>query len=101
MPLERVVSAGIGGMPFLWLAIEDEPGPENRRSYIERQAIALLSNSGKQPLDPPSDSWLGRYCDRELVRSSGLWNNNHTRDEYDPAFLDALAQLVDSMKAHE
>ena len=42
--LECEVSRVIGAMPFLWLAIEDEPGPGSLRGYIERNAIALLSN---------------------------------------------------------
>jgi hypothetical protein len=46
-PLERAVSAVIGAMPFLWLDIGDEPGPESMRGYTERNSIALLSNFGK------------------------------------------------------
>ena len=42
--LEIEASKVIGAMPFLWLAIEDGPGPDSRRGYIERNAIALLSN---------------------------------------------------------
>ena len=38
-------------MSFLWLPIGDEPGPNSRRGYMERNAIALLSNYGKDPLD--------------------------------------------------
>lgn len=97
-PLEQAVSAVIGDMPFLWFAIEDEPGPESLRGYIERNAIALLSNFGKEPLDPPSSAWLGHFCNRERVRASGLWNSNHVDDDYDPAFLDTLASLIDHME---
>lgn len=96
--LERTVSTRIGDMPFLWLAIEDEPGPESLRGYIERNAIALLSNYGEHPVDPPSSSWLGKHCDREKVRNSGLWNSNHVDNDYDPAFLDVLARLIDKME---
>ena len=81
-------------MPFLWLEIDDEPGPDSLRGYIERNAIALLSNYGKEPLDPPSGEWLGRLCDRERVRNSGLWNQNHVEERYDPAFLDTLERLA-------
>lgn len=97
-PLERKVSTMIGDMPYLWLAIEDEPGPDSRRGYIERNAIALLSNFGKHPIDPPSPSWLGRLCDREKVRNSGLWNSNHVDEDYDPRFLDILKHLIDEME---
>lgn len=93
-PLEQAVSKVIGAMPFLWVAIDDEPGPDSIRGYVERNAIALLSNYDKELLDPLSGNWLGRFCNRERVRTSGLWNQNHVDDQYDPAFLDTLARLV-------
>lgn len=49
--LERAVSEVIRNMPFLWLAVDDEPGPASLRGEIERNAIALLSNFNKAPLD--------------------------------------------------
>lgn len=93
-PLENTVSQIIGAMPFLWLEIDDPP---SLRGYIERNAIGLLSNHSKPPLDPPSVRWRGRACDRgqALVRDSGLWNQNHVRDGYDPAFLGAFERLVE------
>lgn len=97
LPLERMVSNVIGEMPFLWLPINDEPGPESQRGYIERNAIALLSNFDKEPLDPPSAAWLGRSCNRERVRQSGLWNSNHVTEVYDPAFLDTLEVLIEQV----
>jgi hypothetical protein len=94
LALERRVSETIGNMPFLWLAIEDESGPESLRGYVERNSIALLSNFNKTPLDPASKNWLGGHCDRERVRKSGLWNQNHVEEAYAPAFLDHLDRLV-------
>lgn len=94
LAIEREVSQIIRGMPFLTLTIEDEPGAESERGFIERNAIALLSNLGKALLDPPSDAWLGRDCDRPRVRESGLWNQNHVNEDYDPAFLDSLDRLI-------
>jgi hypothetical protein len=99
--LECEVSKVIGAMPFLWLAIEDEPGTESLRGYLEQNAIALLSNFEKSPLDPPSAEWLGRLCNRERVRRSGLWNQNHVDEPYDSAFLDCLEQLVSEMGVSE
>ncbi len=96
--MEKVVSTMIGDMPFLWLSIDDEPGRSSLRGYIERNAIALLSNFGKKPLDPSSREWLGHFCNRELVRTSGLWNQRHVDEAYEPAFLDTLAALIDRMK---
>ena len=101
LPLERAVSQVIRNMPFLWLSVGDEPGPQCLRGFIERNAIALLSNYGKPPIDPPSDSWLGSYCTREKVRTSGLWNSNHVDESYDPAFLDTLASLVERVEEPE
>ena len=40
--LERRVSAHIGAMSILWLAIEDEAGPSSDRAYIERNLIGML-----------------------------------------------------------
>jgi len=92
--LEREVSRTIGNMPFVCIPIEDEPGPDSDRGRIERNAIALLSNFGRPPLDPPSDGWLGHFCDRERVRMSGLWNSNHVDESYDPMFLQRFEQLI-------
>ena len=94
LELEQAVSAEIGALPFVWLGITDEPGPDSLRGYIERNSIALLSNCGKESLDAPSTNWLGHFCNRRFVRQSGLWNSNHVTDSYNPAFLDTLEQLV-------
>jgi hypothetical protein len=79
LALEREVSLVIGAMPFVWLSLEDEASSESRRGYIERNSIALLSNRNKVPLDLPSREWLGRHCDRDRVRESGVWNSNHVK----------------------
>lgn len=71
-PLEAAVSAYIGAMPFFWLEIDDEHGPDSDRGIIERNCIALLSNFGRPALDAPSEQWLGRHSDRDRVRRSGL-----------------------------
>jgi hypothetical protein len=84
----------IGEMPFLWLAIDDDPGPDSLRGLVERNSIALLSNAGKASADAPSPDWLGLHCSRKQVRASGLWNNNHVDESYAPAFLDDLEALI-------
>jgi hypothetical protein len=98
LALERQVSRVIGSMWVLWLAIEDATGPESRRGYVERNSIALLSNYNKPPLDPPSQGWLGHHSDRERVRKSGLWNQNHVEETCDPAFLETLDKLVSDVR---
>ncbi len=92
--VEILVSQHIGAMPFLWLPIEDEAGPDSERGLIERNAIALLSSPAANRLDPPSPTWLGRYAPALAVQESGLWNVRHVGEGHDPAFLHRLAQLV-------
>ena len=81
-------------MPYLWLEVDNR----TLRKDLERNAIALLSNWGRKTLDQSSDSWVGSYCNAELVRDSGLWNNNHVRDSYQPEFLDCLESAVNEMR---
>lgn len=94
-PLEEAVSDFIGAMRIAWVAVPDDPGPTSLRGFIERNAIALLSNFGRAPIDPPSRDWLGQHSNRDRVRKSGLWNNRHVTEVYDPAFLDLFAALLD------
>lgn len=61
--LEKRVSEYIGAMPVLWVCIPDEPNRYSERAFIEKNAIALLSNQ-LAPLDKASEKWLGR-----IVRS--------------------------------
>jgi hypothetical protein len=58
--LEAKVSAVMGKMQLLWLPVEDEPGPRSLRSFIERNALALLSAYRSEEIDPPSSGWLAR-----------------------------------------
>ena len=94
--IESRVSEYIGQMPFLWLNVDDPPGPNSSRGLIERNAIALLSSYSRPAADGPSPRWLGQHSDRERVRLSGLWNNNHVDQTYDPSFLDEMESWIDS-----
>lgn len=94
LPLERDVSTVIGSMPFLWLEVNDTPGAASDRANLERNCIALLSNLGKEPIDEPSERWLGLHSPQETIRKSGLWNTNHVDDGYSPAFLDVLEKYL-------
>jgi hypothetical protein len=98
LPLEREVSKIIRGMRVLWLAIDDASGSESLRSHIERNAIALLSNFGKEPIDAPSTGWLGRWCKEERIGKSGLWNYRHVDERYDPTFLECMERRVADMQ---
>ncbi|NLF00831.1 MAG: hypothetical protein GX601_07620 [Anaerolineales bacterium] len=98
-PLERAVSDHIRQMPFLWVSIGDAPGPHTRRGHIEQQAIALLSNFRPGPaIDPPSEEWLGRWAPSPEIQGSGLWNVEHTSDDYTATFLQELDGYVNSME---
>ena len=81
-------------MPYLYLDVDDVASPGSLRGVIERSSIALLSNYQKPPLDPPSKEWLGYQCNREKVRLSGLWNQNHVDETYDPSFLNTYELLI-------
>jgi hypothetical protein len=65
--LECEVSKVIGAMPFVWLAVDDDPGKDSLRGYIERNSIALLSNYRK-PQSP--DSLMPRRLERSMPASS-------------------------------
>ena len=56
----------------------------------------MLSNYSEspQPIDPFSESWLGRWAANEAVRRSGLWNVNHVDEPYSPAFLERLQAAI-------
>lgn len=94
---EKRVSSCIGRMHVLWVPITDPPGSESLRGTVERNAIALLSNYRRQPIDPPSEEWLGRSSARQRVRESGLWNQNHVEEAYDPSFLHTLEALISAV----
>lgn len=97
--IEKKVSQHIRAMPFLWLKVDDAPGPQSQRAYLEQNSIALLSNHSKlgtdAAIDPPSTDWLGFYCNSEKIRLSGLWNADHVTDgRWDPPFLEILEKKV-------
>lgn len=94
-PIEMHVSEKLGAMHVTVLGCTDDPGPHSMRGYIERNAIALLSAAQRNSFDQASPSWLGRHSNRDLVVNSGLWNQRHTTDEMDPAFLDRFERMVE------
>lgn len=96
---ERRVSEYIRELPFLWVDVDDEPSPQSDRAYIERNAIALVSNYQKHSFDPRSDGWLGHDSPRNEISDSGLWNINHVEEQYDTTFLDRLTDAVEKTSA--
>lgn len=94
LELERRVSDYIRDLPFLWVNVDDEPGPDSDRAYLERNAIALVSNYERESVDPRED-WLGQYSRSAKIRESGLWNVDHVDEEYEPVFLDRLRAQIE------
>ena len=92
--LERKVSDVIREMPFLWVEVDDPPGRNSIRGYIESNTIALLSNYNRMVIDPPSNEWLGMHSPRMKVLKSGLWNQNHVEETHDTSFLSILDDLI-------
>ena len=70
-PVEHAVSAYIGELRAVLLPVGDAPGPQSDRARIERGLIGLLA---AQDLIGPE--WLGHHA-RPVVRSAGLWNQQH------------------------
>lgn len=99
--LEQRVSSIIRHLPFLWVEIDDAPGLDSDRAYVERNAIALVSNYGRTPIDSRPDDWLGMHNPAEEIHESGLWNVNHVDEAYDPAFLDILKDYINGSAASQ
>ncbi len=98
--LEKRVSEYLRRMPFIVVAADDAPSAQSIRAYVERNSIALLSNldhGENAAVDSPSNSWLGRLSNRSRVCRSGLWNNRHVEETFDPDFIETLEQLVRRM----
>ncbi len=92
--LERTVSYYIRNLPFTWLEVDDPPGPNNDRAFIETNSIALVSNYKKTPIDPHLDTWLGNFCTKEEIQQSGLWNKKDVNKVYDKSFLELFEKYL-------
>ena len=85
--LEQKVSEVIGNMKILWISVNDTPGKESDRSYIEKNTIGLLSTV-RRKIDTASKNWLGNYNPNFYLRESSLWNVDYVENDYDPRFLE-------------
>lgn len=93
--LERRVSRHLGAMRVLWVDIPDASSKFSQRAFIERNAIALLSNT-LAPVDGPSPEWLGNHSPTPEIRASGLWHVNFVRNAVEPGFLQRFEAIVDA-----
>jgi hypothetical protein len=91
-PYERKVSDYLGNLLVLWVKVEGSESYK-MRSYLERNSIALLCNSG----DIPGENWLGNYSSNVMIRKSGLWNVNHVGESVDTNFLSVFSDYVKIM----
>lgn len=97
--LERQVSKIIGAMQVVWLDVDDTPGPESERAYLERNAIGLLSRLGLLGSGSEPD-WLGRFSSDWRIAISGLWNLNHLFYKPDVDFMERLTAAVERTIGH-
>jgi hypothetical protein len=93
-PHEQRVSRHIGLMPFLWLPLDDDPGPNSDRGRIESGSIALLSTLANPFADPPSPTWLGHHSPNLNVAGSGLWNDRHVLETPTPQVLTLMHDWI-------
>lgn len=94
LPIERQVSSFLRAVHVLWLNVPDEPGPASDRAFIERNVIALLSNSSYNR-DRPSGDWLGNFSLKKDIRYSGLWNVNHVGEPFDERVFQVFEKYVE------
>ncbi len=94
--LEQHASSVIGDLRVVTLPVQELID----RGFIERNAIALLSNFTRAPFDPASSNWLGQHSQRERVRCSGLWNDKHVEEIYDPSLLERVDIMMSSETNH-
>ncbi|MDE2725627.1 MAG: hypothetical protein OXI59_19830 [Gemmatimonadota bacterium] len=97
--LERCITRYIGEMPFLWVKIGGADGHRERRD-LERSSIKLLSARGIEGASESWCKWLGMSSNKVEIRSSGLWNVQHTkRRDYQSGFLDTLKSRIEETEA--
>ena len=96
--LELEVSEYIRACEFTVLEVPGESSANNERSFIESNAIALLSNYGRDEKGAfVSSDWLGRYSGDDRVVQSGLWNRDKVFRQVHPEFLDRFEAFVNAM----
>lgn len=86
-------------MQVVWLDVDDTPGPESERAYLERNAIGLLSRLGLLGSGSEPD-WLGRFSSDWRIAISGLWNLNHLFYKPDVDFMERLTAAVERTIGH-
>lgn len=93
--LEERVSAYLTRLLVTVLPVLDEPGPTSMRGYVERNAVAVLTQAHApgEPL-PASATWLGHFSGAVAVRTGALWNVRHVGERAEASFLGRLERWV-------
>lgn len=94
---EKRVSEYLARLEVVVLPVSDAANKYSLRSVVERQLIALCSES-LQPIDHASKAWLGRHSPSSLIVKSGLWNLRDVGSQYDP---DGVGSVSDILKMTE
>ncbi|WP_374633667.1 DUF6884 domain-containing protein [Ferrovibrio sp.] len=90
---ELAVSSYLQDLEALLINVDDEPHKDSLRARVEAQLIALCSES-MQPIDCPTDSWLGLKSPAEAIRRSGLWNIRGVGGQYVPGGLGSVEAII-------
>lgn len=90
--LEIEVSRYLKELLVVYLPVGDAASADSDRSYIEKNAISLLTGGGA--IDVQTNHWLGNFSPSQQIRESGMWNVNYVGDNYDSAFLSVLEELI-------
>lgn len=91
LDLEIAVSKYVAQMDFIWMAV---PEAEDRVA-IDKGTVSLLSNAGRQPVDPASENWLGHSAGESISRA-GIWNVDYTEWAPDAGVLELLRRHIDA-----
>ena len=87
------MSAFLAKTRVLWLDVQDEPGSQSDRAFIERNVIGLLSRHSIIADDWRSQ-WLGFDSENLDIACSGLWNLDHLYYQPHEQFLDVLSAYI-------
>jgi hypothetical protein len=92
---EQLVSEYLKKLEVLVLNVDDTPSKNSLRGIIERQLIALCTES-LITIDRSSKGWLGLMSPMRLIAQSGLWNLRDVGRSYDPSGKGSVKQLLSS-----
>jgi len=93
-PLEKRVSEYIRSLPFLWVNVPGEPGPDCERAMLEKNLIGLVAHGRKTVPGLIRNGWLGRNAAEASITRTGLWNLDHTASLFDRNAVDDFERYV-------